>query len=250
MKISQVTAKTGSPLGKKNLNDSSKVCTLAPLFLYFEWYLYFYWLLPSVGCLIISWGSLEMVDSFSRWLEFWQYFSPSPFYVPIIIIFFECLICVKHYVSFITSLLNVGAIASFLNVLFCTGVEPINNVAVISGEQRRDSAIHIHVFISPKGFLDGADVKNLPAMQGMLIPSLGLEDSLKEEMTTHSSILAWKILWTKEPSRLQSVGSQRVRHDRVHMSYHVILPQTFLLPRLPWCYRSFQGLRLPWRSSD
>lgn len=49
------------PWGKNNLNDSSKICNLPPLFLYFEWYLYFYWLLSRVGCLIISWGSL-------RWL--------------------------------------------------------------------------------------------------------------------------------------------------------------------------------------
>ena len=50
-------------------------------------------------------------------------------------------------------------------------------------------------------------------MQGMLIPSLGLEDSLEEEMTTHSSILAWKILWTKEPSRLQSFNLKRIRNN-------------------------------------
>ena len=65
-------------------------------------------------------------------------------------------------------------------------------------------------------------------------------------MTTHSNVLAWKIPWTEEPSRLQSIGSQRVRHDRARMSYHVILPQTSLLSRLPWCYSSFEGLRLPW----
>ena len=43
--------------------------------------------------------------------------------------------------------------------------------------------------------------------------SLGLEDSLEKEMASHSSILAWKIPWTEEPGRLQSMGSQRVRHD-------------------------------------
>ena len=42
---------------------------------------------------------------------------------------------------------------------------------------------------------------------------LGLEDPLEEEMTTHSSIFAWKILWTEEPGRLLSVGLQRVEHD-------------------------------------
>ena len=49
----------------------------------------------------------------------------------------------------------------------------------------------------------------------MQVLSLGWEDPLEEEMTTHSSVLAWKILWTEEPGRLQSMGSKRVRHDLV-----------------------------------
>ena len=56
-------------------------------------------------------------------------------------------------------------------------------------------------------------VKNLPAMQVTWVPSLGQEDSLEKGMATHSSILAWRIPWTEEPGGLQSVGSQRVRHD-------------------------------------
>ena len=56
-------------------------------------------------------------------------------------------------------------------------------------------------------------VKNLPAVQETRIQSLGWEDPLEKEMATHSSILAWKISWTEEPGGLQSVGSQRVRHD-------------------------------------
>ena len=56
-------------------------------------------------------------------------------------------------------------------------------------------------------------VKNLPAMQETWVQSLGQEDPLEKEMTTHSSILAWEILWTEEPGRLQSMGSQRVGHD-------------------------------------
>ena len=50
-------------------------------------------------------------------------------------------------------------------------------------------------------------VKNPPAMQEMQ------EDPLEKELATHSSIVAWEIPWTEEPGRLQSVGSQRVRHD-------------------------------------
>ena len=53
-------------------------------------------------------------------------------------------------------------------------------------------------------------VKNLPAMQEMRVQSVGQEDPLEEEMATHSSILAWRIPWTEEPGKLQSMGSQRV----------------------------------------
>ena len=54
-------------------------------------------------------------------------------------------------------------------------------------------------------------VQNSPAMQETSeaqVPSLGWEDPLEEEMATHSSILAWEILWTEEPGGLQSMGSQ------------------------------------------
>ena len=56
-------------------------------------------------------------------------------------------------------------------------------------------------------------VKQLPAVQETQVRSLGWEDPLEKEMATHSSILAWKILWTEEPGGLQSMGSQRVGHD-------------------------------------
>ena len=56
-------------------------------------------------------------------------------------------------------------------------------------------------------------VKRLPTMQETWVQSLGREDLLEKEMATHSSILAWKIPWTEEPGRLQSMGSQRVGHD-------------------------------------
>ena len=55
-------------------------------------------------------------------------------------------------------------------------------------------------------------VKNLPEMQETCIPSLVWEDPLEKEMATHSSILAWRIPWKEESGRLQSMGSQRVRH--------------------------------------
>ena len=56
-------------------------------------------------------------------------------------------------------------------------------------------------------------VKRLPTMWETWVRSLGREDPLEKEMATHSSIHAWKIAWTKEPSGLQSMGLQRVGHD-------------------------------------
>ena len=56
-------------------------------------------------------------------------------------------------------------------------------------------------------------VKNLPAMQETQVQSLGGEDLLEKGMATHSSTPAWRIPWTEEPSRLHSMGLQRVRHD-------------------------------------
>ena len=56
-------------------------------------------------------------------------------------------------------------------------------------------------------------VKRLPTMRETQVQSLGWEDLLEKEMTAHSSHLAWKIPWMVEPGRLQSMGSQRVRHD-------------------------------------
>ena len=56
-------------------------------------------------------------------------------------------------------------------------------------------------------------VKHLLTMRETRVQSLGWEDLLEKEMATYSSILAWKIPWMEEPVRLQSMGSQRVRHD-------------------------------------
>ena len=70
--------------------------------------------------------------------------------------------------------------------------------------------------ISPSNlmaFLVPQMVKRLPAMQETWVRSLGQEDPLEKEMATHSSILAWRIPWTEDPGRLQSMGSQRVGHD-------------------------------------
>ena len=56
-------------------------------------------------------------------------------------------------------------------------------------------------------------VKRLSTMQETRVRSLGREDPLEKEMAIHSSTIAWKIPWTEEPGRLQSMGSQRAGHD-------------------------------------
>ena len=65
-------------------------------------------------------------------------------------------------------------------------------------------------------------VKNPPAMEEMQeiwVQSLGQEDALEEGMATHSSILAWRILWTEEPGGLLSIRLQRVGHERLSLFY-------------------------------
>ena len=56
-------------------------------------------------------------------------------------------------------------------------------------------------------------MKNLPAMRETQVRPLGQEDPLEKGMATHSNTLAWRIPWTEEPGGLQSMGSQRVRHN-------------------------------------
>ena len=88
-------------------------------------------------------------------------------------------------------------------------------------------------------------VKRLSTMRETRVKSLGWEDPLEKEIAVHSSTLAWKIAWTEEPGRLQSMGSQRVRHDWVTslllLSYFIIFItyhslKLFILPILYFIY--------------
>ena len=77
---------------------------------------------------------------------------------------------------------------------------------------------HTHIYILStttvfRASLVAQMAKNLPAMQETQVQSLGWKDPLEKGMTTHSSILAWRIPWTEEPSGLQSMGLQRVGHN-------------------------------------
>ena len=74
--------------------------------------------------------------------------------------------------------------------------------------------VHFLVPSSPiEGFPGGSEVKVSASNAGDQVRSLGWEDPLEKEMAPHSNILAWRIPWTEEPGRLQSMGSQRVGHD-------------------------------------
>ena len=63
------------------------------------------------------------------------------------------------------------------------------------------------------GFPDSSDGKRMPAMQETRVQSQGQKDPLEKGMANHSSILAWRTLWTEEPGRLQSNASHRVGHN-------------------------------------
>ena len=81
-------------------------------------------------------------------------------------------------------------------------------------------------------------VKCLPVMWETWVQSLGQEDPLEKEMATHSSTLAWKIPRSEEPGRLQSIGSQRARHNWVtslSLSFNQFTEQKY--PKLSKCYK-------------
>ena len=68
-------------------------------------------------------------------------------------------------------------------------------------------------------------VENLPAMWETWVRFLGREDPLEGEMATHPSILTWRIPWTEEPARLQSMVLQRVRHDEATNTFNLVVGQ-------------------------
>ena len=111
--------------------------------------------------------------------------------------FFKNFILIKTYsvYSFVTSSLSI----IFLS-FFSVSVQFIFIVRIL-------------VFYYTVTSLVAQTVKHLTTMWETQVQSLGWEDLLEEEMATHSSILAWKIPWTEEPGRLQSMGSQRAGHD-------------------------------------
>ena len=117
--------------------------------------------------------------------------------------------CIILFVSFCLLLLILLAYGCFTMLLF---------FAV----QQNESAICIHIsllfwiFVPFRSGFPGSDGKESACSEGApgdLVQSLGWEDPLEKELATHSSILAWRTPWTEEPGGLQSMESQRVRHD-------------------------------------
>ena len=81
-------------------------------------------------------------------------------------------------------------------------------------------------------------VKNLSAMQETQVWCLGREDALEKRMATHSSILAWRILWTKEPGRLWSMGLQRVGHDWA-TNTHILVSNLSIKPSALYSFHNY-----------
>ena len=90
------------------------------------------------------------------------------------------------------------------------------------------------------GFPGGSDVKNLPAMQrpGLMVWYPGQQDPLEKGMATYSHVLAWKIPWTEESGGIQSMGSQRVKHNwatnTFTFHFHQCIKNEWPIPKGEW----------------
>ena len=87
----------------------------------------------------------------------------------------------------------------------------MNTALIASFLKSSNDKLSLKVKDIPWASLVAQMVKNLPAMQETQVQSLSQEDALEKGMATHSSLLAWRIPWTEEPGRLQSMGPQRVQ---------------------------------------
>ena len=97
-------------------------------------------------------------------------------------------------------------------------LSPRNSGGLLWGSARQPkqfSTANITTQNEEWGFPGGSVIKNLPAKQEMWVQSSDQEDYLEKEVTIHSNILVWEILWTEEPGGLQSMGLRRVRHNWV-----------------------------------
>ena len=120
-----------------------------------------------------------------------------------------------------------------LTFVYNTGWAPSLNVSLtILPEGSCPSFFIFHWYTDLLGFPGDSGGKESPATRETWIQSLGWEEPLEKEMATHSSILAWITPWTEEPGGLQSMRSQRVRHDTAQHSYRHISQATVSMSAL------------------
>ena len=132
--------------------------------------------------------------------------------------------------SIMAALLALPVLASGVTHIFCFPSpqrELSQDRQDSVGEHFNITAILLH------SFLVAQMVQNLPAMWETWVRSLGQEDPLEKGKTTHSSILACRIPWTEKPGGLQSMGSQRVRHDWATNTYPLVAQTVKNLPAMP-----------------
>ena len=113
-------------------------------------------------------------------------------------------------------------------LLGCPGL----NAPFIIPDEPKLSCINVILYLGAS--LVAQTEKNLPAMQETWVWSLGREDPLEEEMATYSGILAWRIPWTEDSGGLQSMGSQRVGHNRVTNTHTHTHTHTNTLTYFTW----------------
>ena len=98
---------------------------------------------------------------------------------------------------------------------------PINYTS-IKNYIKNKMSFTVKCYLKYRTSLVAQTVKHLSTMRETWVQSLGREDLLEKEMAIHSSTIAWKIPWTEEPGRLQSMGSQRVWHNWDFTSLHYL----------------------------
>ena len=144
------------------------------------------------------------------------------FFLTVFIIHYFCLFLLcPYWFSFVSAslLCLLGPIHSLFPQLFLVS----SFVQSLSQDISESLCAFVYTVFSPDqlsesfplwgDFLTSQMVKNLPPVQETWVWSLGQDNPPEKGMATHSSLLAWKIPWTEEPGRLQSMVLQRVRHD-------------------------------------
>ena len=127
---------------------------------------------------------------------------PVPDEFPVISFCFLCMCIPQIYTLVYSAFLLI-----FIKIIFHIIKPFINAILMVAKHSTALSTINLASWVVEM-------IKNLPEVQETWVQSLDWEDPLEKGMATHSSTLAWRIPWTEESGGLQSMGWQRVRHDR------------------------------------